>query len=174
MPRNKFSARKYPCKHHIDAIMTTMASQITSLTVVYSTVYSDADQRKHQSFASLPSVWGIHRDRWFTHTKGQLRGKCFHLMTSSWNIMKLFSNEYWKWSTPHKSVIFFNSRVSYYLSSARSISRHVVPKYVEYVGDKWYSNITLEMKIFVIQSWTMKINLVCVVSVYTLAIFTIA
>ena len=29
--------------------MGTVASQITSLTVVYSTVYSDADQRKHQS-----------------------------------------------------------------------------------------------------------------------------
>ena len=35
-------------EHYIDVIMTTMASQITSLTVVYSTVYSDADQRKHQ------------------------------------------------------------------------------------------------------------------------------
>ena len=41
--------------------MTTMASQITSPMVVYSTVYSDADQRKHQSFASLAFVWGIHR-----------------------------------------------------------------------------------------------------------------
>ena len=60
--------------------MTTMASQITSLTVVYSTVYSDADQ----SSASLAFVWGIHRDRWIPRTKGQLRGKCFHLMTSSW------------------------------------------------------------------------------------------
>ena len=69
--------------HYIDVIMTTMASQITSLTVVYSTVYSDADQRKHQSSASLPFVWGIHRDRWIPRTKGQLRGKCFHLMTSS-------------------------------------------------------------------------------------------
>ena len=64
--------------------MTTMASQITSLTVVYSTVYSDADQRKHQSSASLAFVWGIHRDRWIPRTKGQLRGKCFHFMTSSW------------------------------------------------------------------------------------------
>ena len=64
--------------------MTTIASQITSLTVVYSTVYSDADQRKHQSSASLAIVWGIHRDRWIPRTKGQLRGKCFHLMTSSW------------------------------------------------------------------------------------------
>ena len=39
-------------------IMGTMASQITSLTIVYSTVYSD--QSKHQSSASLAFVWGIH------------------------------------------------------------------------------------------------------------------
>ena len=69
--------------HYNDVIMTTMASKTTSLTVVYSTVYSDADQRKHQSSASLAFVWGIHRDRWIPRTKGQLRGKCFHLMTSS-------------------------------------------------------------------------------------------
>ena len=73
--------------HYNDVIMTTIASQITSLTVVYSTVYSDADQRKHQSSASLAFVWGIHRDRWFPRTKGQLRGKCFHLMTSSWTLL---------------------------------------------------------------------------------------
>ena len=41
--------------------MGTMASQITSLTIVYWTVYSDADQRKHQSSASLAFVRGIHR-----------------------------------------------------------------------------------------------------------------
>ena len=38
-----------------------IASQITSLTIVYSTVYSDADQRKHQGFVSLAFVRGIHR-----------------------------------------------------------------------------------------------------------------
>ena len=70
--------------HYDDVRMGAIASQITSLTIVYSTVYSDADQRKHQSSASLASVWGIHRDRWIPRTKGQLRGKCFHLMTSSW------------------------------------------------------------------------------------------
>ena len=69
--------------HYDDVIMTTIASQITSLTVVYSIVYSDADERKHQSSASLAFVWGIQRDRWIPRTKGQLRGKCFHLMTSS-------------------------------------------------------------------------------------------
>ena len=37
-------------------IMTAIASQITSLTIVYSTIYSDADQRKHQSSASLAFV----------------------------------------------------------------------------------------------------------------------
>ena len=41
--------------------MDMIASQITSLTIVYSTVYSDADQRKHQSPASLAFVRGIHR-----------------------------------------------------------------------------------------------------------------
>ena len=39
--------------------MGAMVSQITSLTIVYSTVYSNADQRRHQSSASLAFVWGI-------------------------------------------------------------------------------------------------------------------
>ena len=63
--------------HYTDVIMTTIASQITSITVVYSTVYPDADQRKHQGSASLAFVWGIHRDQWIPRIKGQLRGKCF-------------------------------------------------------------------------------------------------
>ena len=57
--------------HYIDVTMTMMASQITSLTVVYSTVYSDTDQRKHQSSALLAFVRGIHRDRWIPRIKGQ-------------------------------------------------------------------------------------------------------
>ena len=75
--------------------MSAMASQITSLTLVYSTVYSGADQRKHQSSSSLAFVWGIHRDRWIPRTKGQLRGKRFHLMTSSW-LYKILWEPLWK------------------------------------------------------------------------------
>ena len=45
--------------HYNDVIMGMIASQITSLTIVYSIVYSDTDQRKHQSSASLAFVWGI-------------------------------------------------------------------------------------------------------------------
>ena len=39
--------------HYGDVIMGAIASQITSLTITYSTLYSDADERKHQSSASL-------------------------------------------------------------------------------------------------------------------------
>ena len=41
--------------------MDAIASQITSFTIVYSNVYSGADQRKHQSSTSLAFVRGIHR-----------------------------------------------------------------------------------------------------------------
>ena len=41
--------------------MGAMASQITRLTIAYWSVYSSADQRKHQSSASLAFVRGIHR-----------------------------------------------------------------------------------------------------------------
>ena len=44
--------------HYGDVIMGTAASQITSLTIVYSTIYSGTDQRKHQSSASLAFVRG--------------------------------------------------------------------------------------------------------------------
>ena len=80
--------------------MTTMASLITSLAVVYSIVYSRTDQRKHQSSASLALVRGIHRDRWISRTKGQQRGKCFHLMTSSWEAGALVLE--WQANSPHK------------------------------------------------------------------------
>ena len=56
LPCGKLKALGYS-----DVIMSTMSSQITSLTIVYSTVYSGANERKHQSSASLAFVRGIHR-----------------------------------------------------------------------------------------------------------------
>ena len=47
--------------HYDDVIMSEIASQITSLTIVYSIVHSGTDQSKHQSSASLAFVWEIHR-----------------------------------------------------------------------------------------------------------------
>ena len=90
-------------QHYNDVISGAIASQTTSLTIVYSIVYSDVDQRKHQSSASLAFVRGIHRGngqlrgspRWIPRTYSQLRGKCFHLMTSSWtNPSSNYEHEY--------------------------------------------------------------------------------
>ena len=41
-------------EHYSDVIMGAMVSQITSITIVYSTVYSDADQRK-----TCPRHWTL-------------------------------------------------------------------------------------------------------------------
>ena len=53
---------KFVSAHYDDVIMGAIASQITSLTIAYSTVYLGADQSKHQSSASLDYVWGIHQE----------------------------------------------------------------------------------------------------------------
>ena len=71
------------CGHYNDFIMCAMASRNTSLSIVNSTVYSETHQRKHQSSASLTFLRGIHRWPVNSRTKGQYRGKCFHLMKSS-------------------------------------------------------------------------------------------
>ena len=56
------------------------------LTIVYSSVYSGADQRKHQSSASLAFVRGIPRGPVNSPHKGPVtRQICFHLVMSSCN-----------------------------------------------------------------------------------------
>ena len=95
--------------HYSDVKMGTIVSQITSLTIVYSTVYSDADQIKHQSSASLAFVRGIHR--------GPVTRKSFHLMTSSWTLgfYSLLSGRTScrkiSWSKPRDSDLNFSNRL---------------------------------------------------------------
>ena len=57
--------------------MGAIASQITSLTIVFSIVYSDADQRKYQSSASLAFVRGIHRGPMNSPHKSPVTRKIF-------------------------------------------------------------------------------------------------
>ena len=57
--------------------MGSLASQVTNLTIVYSTVYSRADQRKHQSSASLAFVRGIRRWQVNSPHKGPVTRKMF-------------------------------------------------------------------------------------------------
>ena len=63
--------------HYSDVIMGAIAYQITSLPIVYTTVYSGADQRKHQSSASLALVRGIHRRPVNSPHKGPVTRKTF-------------------------------------------------------------------------------------------------
>ena len=65
--------------HDNDVIMGMMVSQITSLTIDYSQIKENI---------KTPRQWPLCEeftdDRWIPRTKGTLRGKCFHLMTSSY------------------------------------------------------------------------------------------
>ena len=60
--------------HYDDVTMGAMASQIT---IVYSTVSSGADQRKHQSSASMAFAWGIHQGPMNSPHKWQVTRKMF-------------------------------------------------------------------------------------------------
>ena len=82
--------------------MGEIASQITSLTIVYSTFYSDTDQRKHQSSASLAFVPGIHRGPVNSPHKGPVTRKMFpfddvimtnstRMLTGTWRCLVLAS-----------------------------------------------------------------------------------
>ena len=74
---NSFTRNERPPAHYSDVIMGTTASQITRLTIVYSTIYSGADQRKHQGSASLAFVQGIHRSPVNSPHKGPVTRKMF-------------------------------------------------------------------------------------------------
>ena len=73
--------------HYGDVIMGTIASLITSPTVVYSTVYSDANERKHQSSASLAFVRGIHRAQMASNAENVSIWWRHHDMSRDCNLM---------------------------------------------------------------------------------------
>ena len=57
--------------HHDDVVMGAIASQFTSLTIVYSTIYSGADQSKHQRSSHWPLCGEFTGHRWIPGTNGQ-------------------------------------------------------------------------------------------------------
>ena len=64
-------------QHYNDDIMSAIASQITSLTIVYPTAYSRRRSKKHQNSASLAFVRGIHRWPVNSPHKGPVTRKMF-------------------------------------------------------------------------------------------------
>ena len=76
---------KYCVCHYGDVIMSAIASQITSLTIVYSI------QTQIKENIKAPRHWPLcgefTGDRWIPRTNGQWCGKCFQLMMSSWCLL---------------------------------------------------------------------------------------
>ena len=70
--------------HYGDVIMSALTSQITSFAIICATVYSGADQGKHQSSASLAFVRWIHCWPVNSPHKRPETGKMFLFVTSSW------------------------------------------------------------------------------------------
>ena len=111
----------FPISHYGDVVISTIASQITSVSMVYSSVCSDADQRKHQSSASLAFVRGIHRWPVNSPHKGPVTRTCFQLMTSSWrwisclhypinarNSIPAYDCPRCQWSNPERGGLTYN------------------------------------------------------------------
>ena len=96
--------------HYSNVKMGAMASQITCVPIVFTTVCSGTDQRKHQSSASPAFVRGIHR--WLVNSphKGPVTWKIFHLMTSSFTGAGLLGGSLSRWRTSNlqKSNDIFN------------------------------------------------------------------
>ena len=100
--------------HYNDVITDAIASQFTSLAIVYSTVNSDTNQRKHQSSASLAFVWGLHRGPVNSPHKWPVTRKMFPfddvIMTST-NIESLYIYIFFHWlSSSLGSLIKYLSR----------------------------------------------------------------
>ena len=121
--------------------MGAVASQITSLTIVYSIVYSDADQRKHQSSASLAFVQGIHWGPVNSPHKWPVARKMFpfddaimkpaETMATSWDrehVNKLRTLTHWPlWDM---AVIFINN-----------FQVHIKHRYIEKLHDVKISTV---------------------------------
>ena len=74
---HKSLPRKLLPVHYSDVIVSVMASQITSLTIVYSAVYSGTNEIKHPSSSSMAFVRGIHRWPLNSPHKGPVTRKMF-------------------------------------------------------------------------------------------------
>ena len=95
--------------------MNAMASQVTGLTIVYSTVYSGADQRKHQSSASLAFVRVIRRWQVNSQHNGPVTRKMFGNSAPSH-----YLNQCWPSSPTH----ICGTRGRLYSRGVRRLSTH--------------------------------------------------
>ena len=134
--------------------MGTIAPQITSLTIVYSTVYSDADQRKYQSSASLAFVRGIHRR---PVNSPQRASNTENVSMSSWK--DNISGQIMAWSVKQQAITLTNIDPD--------LCNHMVwignnefmntRRYQEF----WFDNTRKCRKINIIEHWRLTSSIPC-------------
>ena len=117
--------------HYNDVIMTAMASQITDVSIVCSTVCSGADQRIHQNSASLAFVRGIHRWPVDSPYKGPVTQKMFpfdDVIMAESNFTSWYHDVYGSSSTRYKAslVCCISPRVSPYITNATYLLRMIL------------------------------------------------
>ena len=110
--------------------MSAMASQITSLTIVYSTVYSGADQRKHQSSASLAFVRGIHRLPVNSLHKGPVTWEIFPFDDVFMNLHVTLHNAINVNIRSGQLNTMFHSRVHFQILTPLTYSQHILQGHV--------------------------------------------
>ena len=134
--------------------MTTMASQITRLTVVYLIVYSDADQRKYQNSSSLAFVPAFTGDRWIPRTKGQSRRN-----VSIWwrhHVFKwIFFNAWNTCSGPYRTMLLFKWFWILVISASVSISLSLVLPHVSLcLFLSFYLYLSIHLSFYVIDYYS--------------------
>ena len=111
--------------------MSAMASQITSLSTVYLTVYSGTDQRKHQSSASLAFVRGIHRSPVNSSHKGPVTRKGVSIW---WRHHDLTNTK------TAKSVKYFIGCTVWFKFAYQFMWQHLLLRVALYPGCAWVFN----------------------------------
>ena len=113
--------------HCSDVIMSAMASQITSIIIVYWTISPGAGQRKHQSSATLAFVWGIHRWPVNSPYKWPVTRKIFPfddiimVKYKLWSDSRIYTRT---WHFVHFTNASLHIYVSYFRSTATLTEQH--------------------------------------------------
>ena len=109
--------------HYSDVSLSAMASGITAVSIVYSIVCSGANQRKHQSSASLAFVWGI---QWWPANSPQKRPSNAENISIWWRHhdtdVRLCSGPLYLFLTGHRTLLKYAS--SLYLQKYVSFTVH--------------------------------------------------
>ena len=145
-------------EHYNDVIMSLVASQITVASIVYSTVCSDADQRKHQRSASLAFVRGIHRWPVNSPHKGPVTRKMLpfdDVIIISTLCIPFLSAAASIFSTLQSTEIMFRLLEGTWYHAFASYPVHILNAYIVPGKDICYSKyIVVSVSIDIFLTWT--------------------